>query len=273
VTGVFKYTVVLPRWSLELPPSELRIILAHEEQHAQARDPALLLFGLLMVALQPWNIMLWAAWSRLRLATEVDCDARVVAMHGDPRAYGHLLVRVYERSMRRMLPLSALVSRQSHLETRIRRMMQRPRAVSGRRAVSALVGSLLAGTAAASCDVAAPGSGADQEMGTATAIPDPSHPENRLQFFVDGERATHARVARLALEDMATIEPVVENGRATFHIGTMIAATLDSSGATPRIVGDSTELYVLSFRLKFYARRHMPKVRLPGEGEFVRRAD
>ncbi len=271
LTGVFRYTVVLPRWSLELPPSELRTILAHEQQHAQARDPALLLFGLLMVALQPWNIVLWAAWSRLRLAIEVDCDARVLAMHGDPRAYGHLLVRVHERSMRRMLPLSSLVSRQSDLETRIRRMMQGPRPASALRAVSALVSALIAGTAAASCDVAPQASRSIQDASARIATADPSHPDSILQFFVDGERAKPERVARLALEDMATIEPVVENGRVKFHIGTMIAATLDSGGVTPRIIGDSTEVFVMGFRLKFYARRHMPTVRLPGEGEFLQR--
>jgi len=127
--GVFRYTVVLPRWTLDLPAADRRTILVHEQQHAAARDPLLLLCGLLLVALQPWYIALRVAWSRLRLATELDCDARVLAPQRDVRAYGHVLVRVYERSAHRMLPLSTLVSRRSHLETRIRRMMERSRAL------------------------------------------------------------------------------------------------------------------------------------------------
>ncbi len=157
--GVFRYTIVLPRWTLELPAADLRTILTHEHQHTATRDPALLLCGLLLVALQPWNVALWMAWSRLRLATELDCDARVLASQQDARAYGHVLVRVYERSAHRMLPLSALVSRRSHLETRIRRMMERPRRTWSLTTVCALVcalvGVLAAGTAAVTFDVTA----------------------------------------------------------------------------------------------------------------------
>jgi len=123
--GVTRFHVVLPRWVTEMPSADVRTILAHEQEHALAGDPTLTLGALVMAALQPWNPALWFALARLRLATEADCDARVLGLDGDVRRYGHLLVNVYQRAQSGLSPLTSFVTRTSQLEARIRRMVSR----------------------------------------------------------------------------------------------------------------------------------------------------
>jgi beta-lactamase regulating signal transducer with metallopeptidase domain len=136
--GIARPRIVLPQWTLDLPETERRIILAHEREHAVARDPETLVGALLMLVVQPWNVALWAMLSRLRLAIEIDCDRRVLGRTADARRYGELLVLVYSRGVSGPQPLLAFVERPSNLERRIRRITTR--GPSGSR----ILGSLLA---------------------------------------------------------------------------------------------------------------------------------
>ncbi|MDB4878430.1 MAG: peptidase BlaR1 [Gemmatimonadetes bacterium] len=137
--GVIRSHIVLPRWVLSLPQSERRIILAHEHQHAAAFDPAMVYAAALALALQPWNLALWAVFARFRLALEADCDRRVLGITGDVRRYGTLLVEVCARTTPSAAPHLAFVERASNLERRIRHMTHRPRlrSVAGASAVLA----------------------------------------------------------------------------------------------------------------------------------------
>ncbi|HEY4216511.1 MAG TPA: M56 family metallopeptidase [Gemmatimonadaceae bacterium] len=137
--GVLRSRVVVPQWVLSLAPRDREMILAHERAHAAAFDPALLCFTAIALALQPWNIALWACFARLRLAIETDCDRRVLgALDGvgafdareNMRAYGRLMVAVYQRSAERHVPSIAFIQRSSNLERRIARMARVPRIVS-----------------------------------------------------------------------------------------------------------------------------------------------
>jgi beta-lactamase regulating signal transducer with metallopeptidase domain len=123
--GFVRPRIVLPRWVLELSPTERRIILAHEREHGVARDPATLVGALLMLVVQPWNLALWAMLSRLRLAIEMDCDRRVLGRTADARRYGELLVLVHSRQAFAAQPLLSFVERRSNLERRIRRITSR----------------------------------------------------------------------------------------------------------------------------------------------------
>ena len=145
--GVVRTRIVVPRWVLALPAGERRIILAHEQQHAAAFDPALLWGAAILLALAPWNVALWLLCARLRLALEADCDRRVLGARGDVRRYGELLVNVHERVTRRFMPHVAFGERRSNLERRVRRMMHRPRLVS-RAGAAAVVGVAVIVTAA-----------------------------------------------------------------------------------------------------------------------------
>jgi TonB family protein len=124
VIGVRQPSVVLPEWALALDGARRAMILRHEAEHARARDPALLLAAAVGVALAPWNLALrWHA-RRLRLAVEVDCDARVLRAHPDVRRYALLLVDVARRAAVGRTPLAAaaLVEPPTDLERRIAAM-------------------------------------------------------------------------------------------------------------------------------------------------------
>jgi TonB family protein len=95
-------------------------VLRHEEEHRRARDPLLLFGAAVLVALMPWNPALWWCAHRLRLAVELDCDARVLAVHGRPERYGLLLMMMAQRRSAAATTLApALTSPTSNLERRI----------------------------------------------------------------------------------------------------------------------------------------------------------
>lgn len=97
--GLFRGTIVLPEWALHLKRESLRLILAHEREHLRGGDPRMLLAGLLILVLLPWNLPLWWQWRRLRRAIELDCDARVLQQTGALRPYTELLLAVGGRQM------------------------------------------------------------------------------------------------------------------------------------------------------------------------------
>jgi len=98
--GMWRSQVLMPRWALALPTVQRRYVVRHEDEHRRSRDVALLGAASVLVALMPWNFALWWQLRRLRLAVEMDCDARVVASLGDPAGYGELLLTVATASSR-----------------------------------------------------------------------------------------------------------------------------------------------------------------------------
>jgi len=123
VVGLWSPRVVLPEWALELSERERELMLAHEDEHVRAADPALLAAALVAVLVAPWNLALWWQWRRLRLAVEMDCDARVLAQGRSAPAYGELLLRVGRRRSPQMVGVAAFGEPVSFLESRIRRML------------------------------------------------------------------------------------------------------------------------------------------------------
>jgi beta-lactamase regulating signal transducer with metallopeptidase domain len=154
LVGITDPRILLPRWVLTLDESERRGILAHEHQHARAADPAVAAAGAMLLALEPWNVALWALFSRLRLAIEADCDARVVRSEVDIRRYTALLLAVYERAVARPAPRLALVERRSRLEERIRRLAYRAPSLASARGIMSMVTAVALGSLA--CETGAP---------------------------------------------------------------------------------------------------------------------
>lgn len=95
--GIVRPRIVLPRWSLELDTPMRELVVRHEVEHVRSADPAVLTFAWLLVALFPWNVSLWWIVRRLRTATELDCDHRVVRAGADRRRYAHLLLLISQR--------------------------------------------------------------------------------------------------------------------------------------------------------------------------------
>ena len=139
--GIFAPEIVLPAWMLEMPREQRALAIEHERQHALARDSLLLVAGALTLAAMPWNLALWYAWHRLRLAVEADCDQRVLRARAGTHAYGSLILEVSERSLAGAAPILALAEPTSHLARRIELMTTPPRRPTWLRLVTMLVAS------------------------------------------------------------------------------------------------------------------------------------
>jgi hypothetical protein len=96
--GARSPAILLPRWALELDDMLLGLVVRHEREHVASRDPLLMLAMLVAVVLVPWHLPLWWSWRRLRLAVEVDCDARVLRAFPDVRRYAQLLLLTGQRA-------------------------------------------------------------------------------------------------------------------------------------------------------------------------------
>ena len=122
VIGVTRPEIVLPRWLLERDADEQRLVLAHEREHVAARDHLLLIALWLLAAAMPWHPAVWWMAERLRLAMELDCDARVLRRGVPARRYGLLLIDIAGRYRGYRAGALALADRNSHLERRLKAM-------------------------------------------------------------------------------------------------------------------------------------------------------
>jgi beta-lactamase regulating signal transducer with metallopeptidase domain len=95
--GLRRARVVIPEWVLALSSEEQSLILMHERQHVAARDHWLLLAAVGMMVMLPWNPALWWQFRRLRVAIELDCDARVAPTPRERPRYTTLLLNVRHR--------------------------------------------------------------------------------------------------------------------------------------------------------------------------------
>ena len=138
VVGVLHPQILIPRWVLELDRSERQLVVAHEQEHLRARDPAMLAFSALAVGLTPWNPFAWYMLRRVRQAIELDCDRRVLAERPDMRAYAALLLSVASRSQTNFVPVVGMSASTSSLEERFRSMTTSPTRTRGYRLISAV---------------------------------------------------------------------------------------------------------------------------------------
>ena len=135
VLGLLRPEIVVPRSLLERDAEEQRLILAHEREHLRARDHLLLAAACLVAIALPWHPAIWYLLGRLRLAIELDCDARVLRGGATARSYGALLIDVAANHGGIRIGALALADGPSHLERRILAMngtRRRHAAVAGR---------------------------------------------------------------------------------------------------------------------------------------------
>jgi TonB family protein len=125
VVGIRRPEVVIPEWALSLEAPLRALVLRHEQEHVRARDTLPRLLSVFAPALFPWNAALWWQASRLALALEVDCDARVLNVDARRDRYGLLLLAIAHRQSLTLLA-PALSEPSSHLERRIRVMQRSP---------------------------------------------------------------------------------------------------------------------------------------------------
>jgi TonB family protein len=121
LVGLRRMEVVLPEWILTLDEPLRAMVLCHEHEHRRARDPHLIFAAAIAITLMPWNVALWLMNRRVRLAIEMDCDARVLRVHPCPERYGLLILAVAQRrsTSARLLFAPDLSQPATYLERRI----------------------------------------------------------------------------------------------------------------------------------------------------------
>ena len=225
VMGMVRAEIVVPRSLLERSADEQRLIVLHEHEHLRARDHILLGFGCLVAMALPWHPAVWYALTRLRLAIELDCDARVLRGGAAARSYGALLIDMAAHGAGIRGATLALADRPSHLERRLLAMRaKRSRFMLVRAAtLSAFAGLLTMAACEArvptsaeltSMDVAAAEKAAAQAG--ALAIPD-------ADYFLNGERKAREEVTKLdakVIGSMTVVKSRSAGGRDTIFVVT-----------------------------------------------------
>jgi len=228
VLGLVRAEIVVPRSLLERSAEEQRLILAHEREHLRARDHLLLAGAWLVAIAIPWHPAVWALLGRLRLAIELDCDARVLRAGESPKSYGALLIDVAAHHGGIRIGALALADGPSHLERRILAMnAPRKRHAVAYGALLCSVGGLLV---LAACEAKVPTSAEIAQMDVASAqksaaeagfmrTPD----NNRTDFFLNGVPVNAERARAIEAKDIGSIEIVkseLPSGRDTIFVTT-----------------------------------------------------
>jgi beta-lactamase regulating signal transducer with metallopeptidase domain len=89
--------LLVPRWLFDLDAPLRALVVQHEREHLRARDAQVTLAVAVIVALVPWNAAVWWIARRLRVAMELDCDARVLRTTQAAERYGRLLLLIAQR--------------------------------------------------------------------------------------------------------------------------------------------------------------------------------
>ena len=154
VVGFLRPRIVVPRWLTKLPPDKQEFVIAHERSHLGAYDTQLLTIAVCLLACMPWNLILWWQLRRLRLAIEIDCDARVLSLGYPVARYSETLIAVGERQSASYAMTMARYGSKSFLEQRIHNMLRKK---TRHARVSALVLACLGvGLAVCAAEVAPP---------------------------------------------------------------------------------------------------------------------
>jgi beta-lactamase regulating signal transducer with metallopeptidase domain len=125
VVGFLRPLIVVPRWLTRSTPDEQELVIAHERSHLGAYDTQLLTIAICLLVCMPWNPMLWWQLRRLRLAIEVDCDARVLGLGYPVARYSETLIAVGERQSASYAVTMARYGSKSFLEQRIHNMLRK----------------------------------------------------------------------------------------------------------------------------------------------------
>jgi len=96
--GVRQPEIVVPRWLLSESSQIRDAVLAHERQHAAARDCLWRVVERVAQCTMPWNIGLLWQLQRLRSSVEIDCDSRVLRLgRMDRLTYSRALAATWQR--------------------------------------------------------------------------------------------------------------------------------------------------------------------------------
>ena len=253
VVGLTTPEIVVPRWLLERSVEEQHLVVVHEREHIAARDHLLPLGGLVIAALLPWHPAVWWAASRLRLAIELDCDARVLHRGVPVRHYGSLLIDIAGQCAGHRVGALALADRPSHLERRLLAMKNtKPRFTVVRTGVLASIALL---SVAMACEARLPTSaevnkmdvsGAEKAMIQANVL-DEAGAKN-IVYKVDGVVVTVDKAHALSAKHIATVnvsKGTLMNSRDSGTVYTTVNVTTaagEDKGAPMSIIADNMKI-------------------------------
>ena len=191
VMGLVRPEIVVPTWLVSRASAERQLVLDHEREHLDARDPLLLAGVYAAAALVPWHPAVWWMLSRLRLAVELDCDARVLRHGVAPRRYGALLIDLAARHPAVAAGVPVLGLTLTNLERRLIAMTPHRRSFTfarrGALAAAALVACAMACEAPVPTADTAPNAVDGARAGTATlAWKQPSPNGDSVVFHLNG---------------------------------------------------------------------------------------
>jgi beta-lactamase regulating signal transducer with metallopeptidase domain len=221
VIGMSRPEIVVPRWLLERSDEEQRLVVAHEAEHIAARDGLLLGVAYVAAALMPWNPAIWVMFSRLRLAVELDCDARVLRRGVAAQSYGALLIDVAEHALPFEFGALAFTKGPSHLKQRIVAMKRNVPKFA--RVRGGIVGVLGAAALLAACEAKMPTSAEIAAMDVASMEKNAGAlgvaPE-KAAYYVDGKRVTRAEAVALKPEDIVSVGLAKDDGEDIVQVQT-----------------------------------------------------
>jgi hypothetical protein len=228
VVGLVRQEMVLPAWLLRRSEDELALAMAHEREHVRARDPWLLATGLFAAALVPWNPAAWWAVRRLRLAVEIDCDARVLHRGTAPAAYGALLIDLAGRRAELLPGAAAMAGASTNLERRLNAMTSKPSRHSLPR--TALLGAVILVAGMAACEARLPTAAQIEEMDVAAAeaaLRDLRVAQVERIFEVDGREVSEAEALAIPSDRLDQVEVIrgEREGSSTVRIRTRPPST------------------------------------------------
>ncbi|HYW31142.1 MAG TPA: M56 family metallopeptidase [Gemmatimonas sp.] len=197
VVGLRDPRIIVPAWLLHLDAPLRELVLRHEREHCRAGDARLVWLGVFATALVPWNPAIWFMTRRLRLAMEIDCDARTLRGVDDHQQYGKLLLLIAGRqSSARLMPMLAESS--SNLARRISAMRQTNVRYRGVRV--AILGAVAAGAVVAACSPRVVGNlGGTTGPVPASAAAEATPAKPKPTFVSPNDVLTEAQVERPAV--------------------------------------------------------------------------
>ncbi|HEU4720801.1 MAG TPA: M56 family metallopeptidase [Gemmatimonadaceae bacterium] len=228
VIGMVRADIVIPRSLLARSDDEQRLIIQHEHEHLRARDHVLLGLACLAVIVLPWHPAVWYLLARLRLAIELDCDARVLRRGAPAHAYGALLIDMAAHGAGIRVGTLALADRPSHLERRLLAMRARRSrfalvrggalcAVAGLLTMAACEAKIPTSAELTSMDVAA----AEKAAASSGAFSGSSLAN--ADYFLNGEKMAREEVMKLKGEQigsMTVVKGKMQGGRDTIFVVT-----------------------------------------------------
>ncbi|MGO9804121.1 MAG: M56 family metallopeptidase [Steroidobacteraceae bacterium] len=185
VVGFLRPRIVVPQWLLEASLSRQAMAVAHEQAHLAKHDPQLLTVTLCLVVLMPWNFPLWWQLYRLRLALEIDCDARVLERGVSKDEYREMLIAVSQRPAGYISAAVATAESRLFLEKRIAFIFREPKSGS---VATVLLSALALSLVAVASQVTPPVAGSDDGPVTLT----PAVLDQYVGFYVRGAHLVHA---------------------------------------------------------------------------------